>query len=68
MKKVIGQYRTQQKHWVGDGFHVSTLFSYDRLGQVLSPFLMLDYAAPEFLVQPPRHAGLERIHIAVLRQ
>lgn len=72
MKKVIGQYRTQQKHWVGDGFHVSTLFSYDRLGQVLSPFLMLDYAAPEFFspTNTPRgvgahpHRGFETVTIA----
>lgn len=33
-------------HWVGDGFPVYNLFSYDRLGQTLSPFLLLDYAAP----------------------
>lgn len=33
-------------HWVGDGFPVQNLFAYDRLGQAISPFLMLDYAAP----------------------
>lgn len=46
MKKVIGVYRNQQMHWVGDGFPVRNLFSYDRLGQAISPFLLLDYAAP----------------------
>ena len=46
MKKVIGVYRNQQMHWVGDGFPVKSLFSYDRLGQAISPFLLLDYAAP----------------------
>ncbi|ANF80803.1 quercetin 2,3-dioxygenase [Acinetobacter sp. NCu2D-2] len=46
MKKVIGVYRNQQMHWVGDGFPVKNLFSYDRLGQAISPFLLLDYAAP----------------------
>ncbi|MFV5491598.1 pirin family protein [Acinetobacter sp. ASP199] len=46
MKKVIGVYRNQNMHWVGDGFPVKNLFSYDRLGQVISPFLLLDYAAP----------------------
>ncbi|MGP4884080.1 hypothetical protein ACTXQV_74185, partial [Klebsiella pneumoniae] len=30
-------------HWVGDGFPVYNLFSYDRLGQTLSPFLLLEY-------------------------
>lgn len=33
-------------HWVGDGFPVKNIFSYHGLGQVLSPFLMMDYAAP----------------------
>ncbi len=46
MKKVIGVYRNQQMHWVGDGFPVKNLFSYDRLGQAISPFLLMDYAAP----------------------
>ena len=46
MKKVIGVYRNQHMHWVGDGFPVKNLFSYDRLGQAISPFLLLDYAAP----------------------
>lgn len=46
MRKVIGALRNQQMHWVGDGFPVRNLFSYDRLGQTISPFLLLDYAAP----------------------
>ncbi|MFW1755150.1 pirin family protein [Acinetobacter wanghuae] len=46
MKKVIGVYRNHHMHWVGDGFPVKNLFSYDRLGQAISPFLLLDYAAP----------------------
>ena len=46
MKKVVGIYRNQNMHWVGDGFPVKNLFSYDRLGQAISPFLLLDYAAP----------------------
>ncbi|MBD8527630.1 pirin family protein [Pseudomarimonas arenosa] len=33
-------------HWVGDGFPVRSLFSYDNIAEQLSPFLMLDYAAP----------------------
>jgi len=31
---------------VGDGFPVRSLFTYDNLGQHLSPFLLLDYAGP----------------------
>lgn len=46
MKKIIGIYRNQNMHWVGDGFPVKNLFSYERLGQAISPFLLLDYAAP----------------------
>lgn len=46
MKKMMGVYRNQKMHWVGDGFPVRNLFSYDRLGQAISPFLLLDYAAP----------------------
>jgi redox-sensitive bicupin YhaK (pirin superfamily) len=34
------------RHWVGDGFPVRSLFTYDRLGAQLSPFLLLDYAGP----------------------
>lgn len=33
-------------HWVGNGFPVRSIFDYNNLGQELSPFLLLDYAAP----------------------
>lgn len=33
-------------HWVGNGFPVRSVFDYNGLGRELSPFLMLDYAAP----------------------
>jgi redox-sensitive bicupin YhaK (pirin superfamily) len=46
MKKVLGIYSAPRPHWVGNGFHVRSLFSYDGLGQHLSPFLLLDHAAP----------------------
>jgi redox-sensitive bicupin YhaK (pirin superfamily) len=45
-KEVLGVYHAPAGHWVGDGFPVRTLFSYDRLGKLLSPFLLLDYAGP----------------------
>lgn len=38
MKKFLGAYQNNHMHWVGDGFPVYNLFSYDRLGQTLSPF------------------------------
>ncbi|UUZ78069.1 pirin family protein [Polaromonas sp. P1(28)-13] len=46
MKKVLGIYSSPRPHWVGDGFPVRSLFSYDTLGQHVSPFLLLDYAGP----------------------
>ena len=46
MKKVLGVYSAPRPHWVGDGFPVRSLFGYDGLGRHLSPFLLLDHAAP----------------------
>ena len=46
MKKVLGIYSAPRPHWVGDGFPVRSLFGYDGLGKHLSPFLLLDHAAP----------------------
>jgi len=45
-KSVLGVVPSPKGHWVGDGFPVRSLFSYDSLGQHLSPFLLLDYAGP----------------------
>jgi redox-sensitive bicupin YhaK (pirin superfamily) len=46
LKKILGTYSPPRMHWVGDGFPVRSLFGYDGLGQHLSPFLLLDHAAP----------------------
>jgi redox-sensitive bicupin YhaK (pirin superfamily) len=46
MKKVSLIHRNNQRHWVGDGFPVRTMFSYADLASELSPFLLLDYAGP----------------------
>ena len=36
-----------ERHWVGDGFPVRNVFGYNDLGkELLSPWLMFDYAAP----------------------
>lgn len=45
-KMVLGRYGNEHGHWVGDGFPVRSLFSYNSLGQHISPFLLLDYAGP----------------------
>ena len=47
MRKIRSIHQPRPPHWVGDGFAVRSVFSYDNLGrEALSPFLMLDYAAP----------------------
>ena len=45
-KKVHSIRRGGEPHWVGDGFPVHTVFSYQDLGAELSPFLLLDHAGP----------------------
>ncbi|EAB4957618.1 pirin family protein [Salmonella enterica] len=46
MKQITGVYTAPRPHWVGDGFPVRSLFSYQSHTQQLSPFLLLDYAGP----------------------
>ena len=46
MKQITGVYTAPRPHWVGDGFPVRSLFSYQSHGESLSPFLLLDYAGP----------------------
>jgi len=46
MKKILGIHRSPHAHWVGDGFPVRSLFTYDDLARQISPFLLLDYAGP----------------------
>jgi redox-sensitive bicupin YhaK (pirin superfamily) len=44
MRQILGIHDPGPFHWVGDGFPVKTIFSYDNFGQQLSPFLLLDHA------------------------
>lgn len=46
MKSIKGIYDPPAMHWVGDGFPVRSLFSYSSHGRDVSPFLLLDHAAP----------------------
>ena len=46
MKKILGRFGNPNQHWVGDGFPVRSLFSYNSQGRAISPFLLLDYAGP----------------------
>jgi quercetin 2,3-dioxygenase len=57
-KAVYGVFPSPKVHWVGDGFPVRSLFSYDKLGQQLSPFLLLDYAGPTQFTAAARPRGV----------
>lgn len=46
MKKLSFIQSQDQRHWVGDGFPVRSIFSYNDLSAEMSPFLLLDYAGP----------------------
>lgn len=46
MRKIRHLHTATNAHWVGNGFPVSTLFSYFDDPQAVSPFLLLDYAGP----------------------
>jgi redox-sensitive bicupin YhaK (pirin superfamily) len=46
LKKLRCIQRSADRHWVGNGFPVRTLFAYPNLGLVLTPFLLFDYAGP----------------------
>ncbi len=45
-KSIIRIDSAPPRHWVGDGFHVHSMFSYNQDAHLYSPFLMLDYGAP----------------------
>ncbi len=48
MKKVANVHTAPAKHWVGNGFHIQSMFSYNDTDKNLDPFLLMDY-------NPPRH-------------
>ena len=53
-KKIQKIIAPREKHWVGDGFHVSTIFSmHSEDVDSISPFLLMDHAAPRYF--PPTH-------------
>jgi redox-sensitive bicupin YhaK (pirin superfamily) len=72
MKKVSSIYRGGEGHWVGDGFPVHTVFSYQDLGAELTPFLLLDHAGPAQFEPTTKergvgwhpHRGFETVSIA----
>lgn len=71
MKKLSFIKRSNGGHWVGDGFPVQSIFSYNDIAEKISPFLMMDHAGPT--VFPPTkqklgvgqhpHRGFETVTI-----
>jgi len=72
MKELLRIHQSSGLHWVGNGFPVRSVFDYNGLGRELSPFLLLDYAAPyEFApgnekrgVGAHPHKGFETVTVA----
>ncbi len=72
MKQLLRIHQSSEMHWVGNGFPVRSVFDYNGLGRELSPFLLLDYAAPyEFSpgnekrgVGGHPHKGFETVTVA----
>ncbi|TPE65070.1 pirin family protein [Sandaracinobacter neustonicus] len=57
-KKILGRYGNNRGHWVGDGFPVRSLFSYNSLGLRISPFLLLDYGGPHYFEPTSERRGV----------
>jgi quercetin 2,3-dioxygenase len=72
MKELQRIIKSSGTHWVGNGFPVRSVFNYNEHARELSPFLLLDYAAPHSF--PPGnekrgvgghpHKGFETVTVA----
>lgn len=58
LKNLLSVHQTEQRHWVGDGFPVRTIFSDDNMGNRLDPFLLMDYADPMEFPPSDRQPGV----------
>ncbi len=59
MKKLSRVHRAGEGHWVGDGFPVRSMMSYNTEGAEISPFLLLDHAGPAEFPPATRPRGVE---------
>jgi redox-sensitive bicupin YhaK (pirin superfamily) len=57
MKTITGVHDAPPRHWVGDAFHVRSLFSYGD-SYDLSPFILFDHAAPEEFAPTSKPRGV----------
>lgn len=58
MKKLAFIKRNSGRHWVGDGFPVRGIFSYNDIAEEMSPFLLMDYAGPADFPPTTRKLGV----------
>lgn len=58
-KPILEVLSSGPRHWVGDGFNVSTVFSPRRIdAQTISPFILLDHAPPRHFAPAPKRRGI----------
>ena len=56
-KQILKVIAPREKHWVGNGFFVSSIFSmHSEDYKNISPFILLDHAAPKYF--PPTEQKL----------
>ncbi len=58
MKQILSTRQAHGSHWVGDGFPVQSLFTYQDAGSALSPFLLLDHAGPHEFTPTNKRRGV----------
>lgn len=71
MKRATLIKRSNGSHWVGDGFPVHNIFSYNDAAHQLSPFLLMDYVRPTHFpptsdkrgIGPHPHRGFETVTV-----
>lgn len=58
MKKLSFIKRSNGGHWVGDGFPVQSIFSYNDIAEKISPFLLMDHAGPTTFPSTQKKLGV----------
>ena len=58
MKQLKRIKRSNGGHWVGDGFPVQNIFSYQDIAKEISPFLLMDHAGPAIFPPTEKKLGV----------